>query len=180
MTRHIVTRACRSHSIAIMSLVQSLRRRTTVALIAALSANTVARAQQTSATQPSEAAIIVEVRRTSRALDSALARGDTAELSRYYADAYVHIDQFGVRSGKEQRLAEFARGARRAQAVASIADEAFSVIGNVVVASAQTSGQQVVNGQSLPTGRRMSTRVWMRHDGRWQVILAQVTPIASR
>ena len=54
------------------------------------------------------------------------------------------------------------------------------MIGDVAVASARTNGQQTVNGQPATAGPRMSTRVWVRQDGRWQVVLAQVTPIQPR
>jgi ketosteroid isomerase-like protein len=156
-----------------------MRRLATLALIATLAVGSSARGQQTPATQRRDAAAIAEVREASRLLDAALARGDTEALRRYYADAYVHIDQFGRRSGKEQRLAEFARGARRVQSIGPMADQSFAVVNDVVVASALTAGQQTLNGQPLPAPPRMSTRVWVRRAGHWQVLLAQTTPIVS-
>jgi len=119
-----------------------------------------------------------EVRAASLALDSALQRRDTAALSRIYANGYVHIDQFGVRSTKQQRLAELASGSRQVQAIGPIGEVKIEAFGNVVVSTAQTMGRQTLNGRAVGGGPRLSTRVWVHQAGRWQVILAQVTPIA--
>jgi ketosteroid isomerase-like protein len=118
-----------------------------------------------------------EVRQASAALDRALERGDTAALARLYADGYVHVDQFGVRTGKAERLAELGRGTRRFQAVGVAVEPQYAIFGDVVVATARTNGQQTVDGSAVRQRPRMSTRVWVRRDGRWQVILAQTTPI---
>ncbi len=149
-------------------------------LIATLTLGFVANAQPTVSPMERGRAVAREVRAASLALDSALQRGDTAALAKIYANGYVHIDQFGVRSTRQQRLAELGRGTRQVQTIGPIDELRMEVFGDVVVSTARTMGRQTLNGRPLGGGPRLSTRVWVHQAGRWEVILAQVTPIVSR
>ncbi len=152
-----------------------------VGLLICLAVGSLAQAQTSATSMARGRAAAREVRAASRALDNALQRRDTAALAKIYSNGYVHIDQFGVRSTKQQRLAELGSGARQVQAIGPIDEIRMEVFGDdVVVSTARTNGRQTLNGTPVGGGPRLSTRVWVRQAGRWQVILAQVTAIAPR
>ena len=152
-----------------------------VALFACLASGAEAGAQASArdAAMQHERAVVREVLATSRLLDRALQERDTTTLSKIYANGYVHIDQFGVRSTKQQRLAELGSGARQFNSMGAVVEERIVAFGDVIVTTAKTNGQQTLNGQAVRSGPRLSTRVWVHQAGRWQVILAQVTPIVT-
>lgn len=121
-----------------------------------------------------------EVQQASQLLNDALLHGDSNALAVLYADSYIHVDQYGERTGKQERLEEFASGQRRFQATSPHEDVRYEVYGDMVIVSQKstpTVPSQTFNGRAVSVRPTTVTRVWVKRDGRWQVALAQTTPI---
>jgi ketosteroid isomerase-like protein len=136
---------------------------------------------QQPASQATRDMIVREIQDAAKILGDALVRGDARVIGETYADGFVHIDQYGTRTGKQERLAEIGSGQRRFLGPLAPGEDAqYEVHGDTVVVTGRVSPpapQQTFKEKPISVRPTVVTRVWRKRDGRWQVILTQVTPI---
>ena len=103
--------------------------------------------------------------------------GDAAALDRIHADDYTAIPNIGTVSTKAEIMADVRRGVFRYSRMEH-ADMTVRVYGAtaVVVGRTVNDGRR---GDRDVSGDFRYTRVYVKRDGRWQVVLAQYTRIAQ-
>ena len=129
-----------------------------------------ARAQESDAT-------VEEVRQALARYREAVLKADTAELSRTWSDDYKFVNPRGEALTKAQRLENFSSGGTQLTAIEdseqieirSLGDDAAVAMGRVRL-EGKYSGQE-------STADYRSLMVWVKKDGRWQIVAAQLTPI---
>ena len=106
-----------------------------------------------------------------RELDAALVKGDIPALERIYANDYEMVGVDGRISNKKERIERIRSGEDRG-IWPHVVDRAARVYGDTGL---------VLSRIDLPSdhGSMRSVRVFVRHDGRWQVVHTQVTPIGT-
>ena len=116
-----------------------------------------------------------------RALDKqqreAALRGETNFEAQYTANEYVSINPAGVLSTRQQTLARMNSGGVKLDAI-DIDQEDAHVYGDVVVITGREHVRGSFKAQSFDNWARYS-RVWMRQEGAWKLVLFQETPIAQ-
>jgi uncharacterized protein (TIGR02246 family) len=147
-------------------------------LLLALFATTRADAQ---AQQPAadSAAIAAEVLALNAKYVAAAAAHNTAVIDSLIAPDGRTIRPNGDRHSKQDMLATMTGGSMRFSKLNADAP-VVHVFGNdvaIVVAQHQVAGTSHT-GAALP-GRNTTSRIWVKRDGRWRVVLTSVTPIAG-
>jgi hypothetical protein len=89
----------------------------------------------------------------------------------------VQIDVDGQRSDKTATLDRMKSSSARLQSN-PVDDMVVRVYGNTAVVTARATPTGVRAGQEFRRSVRY-TRVWVRRDGRWQIVLFQQTAIAN-
>ena len=118
------------------------------------------------------------IRQLHSELIQAQLNSDTAALDRLWADDHIFTNPLGVVQTKAQRLAEIQSGGRKLE-LFSITDVHVRVYyGNtaVVTSRAMLKGQR--QGQDI-SGQYRGIDVYVKKQGRWQVVAAQATRIAQ-
>ena len=102
---------------------------------------------------------------------------DVAALDSLLADDHIFTNPLGVVQTKAQRLAEIQSGSRKLE-LFSITDVQVRVYGDtaVVTSRAMLKGQR--QGQDI-SGQFRGIDVYVKKQGRWQVVAAQATRIAQ-
>ena len=115
-----------------------------------------------------------DVRELNRAYIAAVRRGDAGWFSEHMSDDVVVRLGGGERLGKPEFVARLEDGSRtfRSLGVENVTVRAF---GPVVQVDADAPWE--LEGGGAGVSRYIDTYVWL--DGRWQVISAQVTPLAA-
>ena len=117
-----------------------------------------------------------EIQKLHNKLIQAQLNSDIAALDRLWADDHIFTNPLGVVQTKAQRLAEMKSGGRRLEAF-SIADVEVRAYGDTAVTSRATlKGQR--QGQDI-SGQYRGIDVYVKKQGRWQVVAAQATRIAQ-
>jgi len=116
-----------------------------------------------------------------RALDrqqrEAAVRGETAFLEQYAASDYVSINPAGILSTREQSLARMKSGDVKLEAI-DVDQEEVHVYGDVVVITGREHVRGNYKGHPFDSMARYS-RVWIRREDLWKLVLFQETPIAQ-
>jgi uncharacterized protein (TIGR02246 family) len=136
-----------------------------------------AHAQQTAGAD--SATIAAEVLALNAKYVAAAAAHNTAVLDSLIAPDGRTIRPNGDRHSRQEMLAIMTGGAMRFNKLNADA-AVVHVFGNdvaIVVAQHQVAGTSHT-GAALP-GRNTTSRIWVKRNGRWQVVLTSVTPIAG-
>ena len=126
--------------------------------------------------KPSSAAT-AEVLRTDDARIRARAAGDTATLSRIYANDYSLITAEGIVRSKQDQLGELQSGTLHFAPLVPT-ERKVRLFGNVALVVSRDPAGIVRNGQQIGGDLRM-VRVYVYRDGRWQLVSAQATRVQA-
>jgi len=118
-----------------------------------------------------------EIQELHNKLIQAQLNSDIAALDLIMADDHIFTNPLGVVQTKAQRLAEIQSGSRKLE-VFSVTDVQVRVYGDtaVVTSRAMLKGQR--QGQDI-SGQFRGIDVYVKKQGRWQVVAAQATRIAQ-
>jgi ketosteroid isomerase-like protein len=144
-------------------------------LVVALSG--LARAQSAGGENADVERIRQEVLKVEREQDEAVARSDTKTLDRIWVDGLVYTTPTGELVTKAQHLADFRSGIRKFD---SMKHDNFKVrvYGDTAVLTARSTSVLHYKGQ-VSTGPRVFTNVYVKMDGRWQLVSHHVTDVAK-
>jgi uncharacterized protein (TIGR02246 family) len=118
-----------------------------------------------------------EIRTMMQQFLQALARRDVAALDRIWADDYTFINPMGQLVTKQQRLANLTSGATAFGAIENIGEAQVRVYGNSAVVTSRASVIARYSGQE-GSGDYRAMSVWVKRNGRWQLVANQITRIA--
>jgi uncharacterized protein (TIGR02246 family) len=107
----------------------------------------------------------------------ALVRRDVATLARIWSDDYTFTNPQGRLLSKKERLANFTSRATALAGIENEGDVHVRVYGNTAVVTTRATLLGRYSGQAS-SGAYRSLHVWMKRDGRWQLVANQVTRIA--
>ena len=126
-------------------------------------------------TNQKEIDIVQEVIQAERAWVEAHLRLDVAALERLMADEYKHIQADGTVVGKAGDLASYQTGDRHWEFAES--DEYdIQVYGRTAVLIGRWRARGVNAGERFDYSARFIS-VYVKRDGRWQMVAAQATPL---
>jgi ketosteroid isomerase-like protein len=129
-------------------------------------------AAQTSADKQAEQELL---RITREMIDTSL-RGDKSAFARYTADTYIETDINGAVATKTKILENFLTPPSSMKPTLEIQDVQVHVYGDTAVMSSRDVYRAEANGQKLTNSFR-TTDVWLRRDGRWQLIASHDSQI---
>lgn len=128
-------------------------------------------------TKPQDTERIEEVLEAERRWVEAHRRLDVAALDRLMAEGYKHIRADGTVVGKEEDLASYQTGDRYWEFAES--DEYdVQLYGRMAVLIGRWRARGVNAGQRFDYAARFIS-VYVKRDGRWQMVAAQSTPLAG-
>jgi uncharacterized protein (TIGR02246 family) len=111
-------------------------------------------------------------------LSNALMKSDTAALDRLWADDYTFTNPSGVVQTKAQRLAELKSGDLKFESF-STDDVQVRVYGDTAVVTSRATLKGQRQGQDI-SGQTRGTSVYVKGQGRWQLVAGQATSLAQQ
>lgn len=109
----------------------------------------------------------------------AIVKGDAKALDRIYADDFAYTNQYGELIPRAQVLAGFQSGKARLSSAVKHDDVHIRVYGNTAVLTARSVGAFHYKGK-VSEGPRRLTNVYVKLDGRWQLVSHTATDIAKQ
>ncbi len=116
-----------------------------------------------------------EVLKITQELTDATVRNDVDAVGRIYGDDYLFVAFNGNLENKESQLEAFRSGFMKFSA-ATIEDVVVRVYGDTAVAIKRRTQVATVGTRTNPGARPRVTSVWVKRQGRWQLVSGQVTP----
>jgi uncharacterized protein (TIGR02246 family) len=132
-------------------------------------------AQQTS--QSSSETVEQEIKALQGQLIQATLKGDTSFFEKYWADDYVAIHGDGKQSTKAQEIENFKSGAVKYESI-EVREAKIRTYGDTVVVNLLGSVKATINGKPYG-GDFRNTRVWVKQNGNWKIVVFQTTRVAS-
>ena len=127
---------------------------------------------RTSDNAPQERAVLAAMQEYKQAvLDS-----DVDALARIWADDYTFINPQGALVTRAERLANFASGNTNVGVIDDEREITVHVHGNGAMVQNLSTLRGTFSGQPTATDLR-GTFVWIRENGRWQLLTNQLTPV---
>ena len=106
-----------------------------------------------------------------RQYDEAIMRGDVAELKRIFADEFIYTNPKAEVLDKKQQIAALSSaGIKLTEAKSD--DVRIRVYGDTAVMTGRFTARAESAGKSEMVNERY-TAVWVRRDGRWQLVAEQ-------
>jgi len=93
---------------------------------------------------------------------------DAAALDRLYAEDFIGIGPSGTVRAKQQVIADFTSGRLRFQSITTD-DVQWRVYGETAVETGRSTMDGQDKGKIVPRDNRF-TRVWVKRQGRWQLV----------
>jgi uncharacterized protein (TIGR02246 family) len=143
-----------------------------------LSAVSPAIAQQQSAPTRSAASTEQAVQQQDQERIRAQIAADTTALRRIYADDFIGIGPTGVVRNKADVIADFTTHALTYQSITT-AEVRVRVYGNTAVETGRSTMVGEDRGKAVPRENRF-TRVWVKTDGRWQLVANHYSPMTTQ
>jgi ketosteroid isomerase-like protein len=112
-------------------------------------------------------------------LNDAIVRADMGFYGRVFAEDFTHTNHAGAFRTKAQWLANHDPGAKSPYDSFDTEDLSVRIYGETAVVTGRSTPQGKDSKGRAITGRFRFTRVWVRRDGRWQVVAFQGTRISS-
>ena len=103
-------------------------------------------------------------------------KSDTSVMEKYYADDYVAIHGDGILTTKAQEIENFRSGTTKYESI-TVREAKIRVYGDTAVVNALASVKTVVNGKPY-SGDVRNTRVWVKQNGNWKLVVFQTTRVA--
>lgn len=119
-----------------------------------------------------------EVLSTDDARINARTSGDAKTLDRVYADDYTLITAEGTVRKKDEQMSEFRSGQLQFRPV-EILERTVRVYNDSAIVLSQERSTIILNGQDIGGDFRV-TRVYIRREGRWQLVVTHATPVSSK
>ncbi len=120
-----------------------------------------------------------ELRTLEAKLNEAIVRADLGFFDRVFAADFTHTNHTGAFRSKAEWLANHKPGAKSPYESFDTEDLAVRLYGDTAVVTGRSIPKgKDSKGQAI-TGQFRFTRVWVKRDGRWQVVSFQGTRIAS-
>jgi conserved hypothetical protein len=107
--------------------------------------------------------------------NEALLKKDAAALDRIWADDLSFVNLRGQLLSKKDRIDNIKSGATTLKS-ADVSEKNIRVFGNTAVATLIVKIEGQYSGQEGSGPFRVTT-VWAKHDGTWQMVAVQMTPI---
>ena len=108
-------------------------------------------------------------------IDTSL-RGDKSAFERYTADTYIETDFNGAVTTRARTLDNFLTPPSSMKPTVEIQDVQVHLYGDTAVMSSRGNYRAEANGQKITNSFR-TTDIWLRHDGRWQMIASHGSQI---
>ena len=103
-------------------------------------------------------------------------KGDTSFFEKYYADAATIIHNDGTVSTKAQEIANLKSGSQKYESI-SVNEQKIHTYGDTAVVNSESSVKATTSGKPN-SGDVRTTRVWVKQQGNWKVVLYQITRVA--
>jgi len=111
--------------------------------------------------------------------NEARAHADVATLDRLLVDDWTVTHANGTTDTKAKYLADLRSGARKFAGAVTVSDLVVRVYGDTAVAAGSSDSTVTLNGQ--PQGGQLHfTRVYVKRDGVWRMIVSQATAREQR
>jgi ketosteroid isomerase-like protein len=110
------------------------------------------------------------------AFKQAILDRDTAELARTWTEDYTFINPQGGLVTREQRLANLGSGSTNVQVIENEREITVRLYGDAAVVQNLSTLRGSFSGSPTDTDLR-GTFVWVRREGRWQLVTNQLTPV---
>ena len=127
---------------------------------------------------PPDAGLEAELRAVDAGRNVALRAGDTTALARLYADDFLMITSTGQIRTKRDQLRDIGSAVVQHQG----ADERIlhlTLSGDVAVVQGESDAGTLVTGGNVDLRRRRYTRVYVRRDGRWQLLATHISVVTD-
>jgi hypothetical protein len=135
-------------------------------------------AQSESNAAPSKRNVEGQLIELERQLSAALVRQDAAVLDRLWSNDLVFTFPDGKVSNKAQRLAGQKPAAQPSQSESVTSNDEVKVYlyGNTAVVTVLSTWSGKANNQAY-SSQFQATHVWVKQEGRWQLVAAHVSPV---
>ena len=115
-----------------------------------------------------------EIRALETQWNDARAHADVATLDRILADDWTVTHANGTTDTKAKYLADLRSGARRFSGAVTVSEFAVRFYGDTAVASGSSDSTVTLNGQAQG-GKLHFTRVYVKRNGAWKMVVTQAT-----
>ena len=135
-------------------------------------------AQSESKAAPSKRSVEVQLIELERQLSEALVKEDAVVLDRLWSNDLVFTFPNGKVSNKAQRLAGQKPAAPSSQSESETTNDEVKVYlyGNTAVVTVLSTWKNKTNNQEY-SSQFQATHVWVKQEGRWQLVAAHVSPV---
>ena len=149
-----------------------------LSVLLTMAAATAAPAQAESRAAPSKRSAEGQLIELERQLSAALVREDAAVLDRLWSNDLVFTFPNGKVSNKAQRLASQKPAASSSQSESETTNDDVRVYlyENTAVVTVLSTWRGKENNQAY-SSQFQATHVWVRQQGRWQLVAAHVSPV---
>ena len=149
-----------------------------LSILLTIVAATAAFAQSESKAAPSKPGVEGQLIELERQLSDALVKEDAAVLDRLWSNDLVFTFPNGKVSNKAQRLAGQKPAAQPSQSESETTNDEVKVYvyGNTAVVTVLSTWRGKANNQAY-SGQFQATHVWVKQQGRWQLVAAHVSPV---
>jgi ketosteroid isomerase-like protein len=115
-----------------------------------------------------------EIRALETQWNEARAHADVATLDRMLVDDWTVTHANGTTDTKAKYVADLRSGARKFAGAVTVTDFVVRVYGDTAVASGSSDSTVTLNGQAQG-GKLHFTRVYVKRNGAWKMIVTQAT-----
>jgi uncharacterized protein (TIGR02246 family) len=120
-----------------------------------------------------------EVKNLQQQMIEAMMRGDAAALDRILADDFIGTNPMGQVNYKTRGVGEFAEPDLVVESIETD-DIRVRVYGDSAVVTGKAGMKARLKGQEINMGPHRFTSVYVKRDGRWQLVASQATMIAQQ
>src|SRR5712691_8938708 len=125
---------------------------------------------------PADKKVEAELVRLQREMIGTSLRGDKSAFERYTDETYIETDNNGAVTTRARILDNFLTPPSSMKPTLEIQDVQVHVYGDTAVMSSRDIYRAEANGQKITVSFR-TTDVWLRRDGRWQLIASHESQI---
>jgi uncharacterized protein (TIGR02246 family) len=116
-----------------------------------------------------------QIRQLEEELRTAVVKADTSVMERLLADDYTATNLNGLTRNKAQIIADMKSGAAKTESL-TLENVKVRAYGDAAVVTADRTQKGSLRGQDT-SGNMREIRVFVKRNGRWQVVATQMTPI---
>jgi ketosteroid isomerase-like protein len=112
-----------------------------------------------------------------RAYSDALTKHDLAALDKIWAEGYTFTNGRGQFLNKKERLENIRTGATQFDSISHEGEE-IRLFGDTAVVTGRITLKVIYSGKES-SGPYRFINVWVKLQGRWQIVANQITPVAQ-